>query len=167
MLGGLHYFEKLHSGPVLLHVWVNLGLPLERDGVVNLELRSILENTRDSILTNIEAEGVPNIREQEGDVFGWGLGENGGQSGQCGANAAGIARDGAIGEYENRGDRVDMVLDLSCNALLVELVMLDTVDQPRGVEDANLGREKLRVNAQSPRSQAPALTTTPLVLIIS
>jgi len=62
-----------------------------------------------------------------------------------------------------------MVLDLSCNARLVDLIMLNTmsVDQPRGVEDANLEKKRLRVNAHSTRSQAPALTTTPFVVVIS
>ena len=48
-----------------------------------------------------------------------------------------------------------MVLDLSCNALLVNLVMLNTVSvqQPRSVEDADLGRKKVRVDAHSARSK--------------
>ena len=128
-----------------------------------------MKNGRDSGLTNVRTNGVRNIGEQESGVFGWNLGEDGGQSGECVAYADGTARDGTVGEDENSSGGVDMVLDLSCNALLVELVMLNTVsvDQPGGVEDANLGRKRLRVNAHSARSQAPALTTTPLVVVIS
>jgi len=51
-------------------------------------------------------------------------------------------RDSAIGEDENRSDGVDMLLDLSCNTLLVELILLKTasVGQAWCVEDANLGK---------------------------
>jgi len=50
-------------------------------------------------------------------------------------------REGTIGEDENGSEGTDVLLDLSHNTLLVELVLLNTasVDQSRGVEDANLG----------------------------
>jgi len=170
LLGGLHQFAKSRSA--LLHIRVTISLDvvlLECDGVIDMESRSILENGRDHILTNVRANGVPNIGEQEGGVFGWNLREDGGQSGECVAYSDGTARDGAIGEDENSSGGVDLVLDLSCNALPVELVMLNvvSVDQPRGVEDANLERKRLNVNAHSARSQAPVLTTTPLVVVTS
>jgi len=108
-------------------------LLLECDGVVDMESRSILEKGRDHILTNVRANGLHNIGEQEGGVFGWNLGEDGGQSGECVVYADGTARDGAIGEDENSSGGVDMILDLSYNALLVDLVMLNivSVNQPR------------------------------------
>jgi len=82
------------------------------------------------------------IGEHEGNVLGQGFGEDGGQSGQRVIGPDSHVRDGAIGEDENSGDRVDMLLDLSCNTLLVELIVLKTVSvgQARCVEDANLGR---------------------------
>ena len=72
-----------------------------------------MENGRDHILTNVQANGVPNIGEQEGDVVGWDLREDGGQSGECVAYADGTTRDGAISHDENSSGGVDMVLDLS------------------------------------------------------
>jgi len=51
-------------------------------------------------------------------------------------------RNSAISEDENGSDRVDMLLDLSCNTLLVELIVLKAVrvGQARCVEDTNLGK---------------------------
>jgi len=51
-------------------------------------------------------------------------------------------RDRAIGEDKNGSDGVDMLLDLSHNALLKEFILLSTasVGQPRCVGDANLGK---------------------------
>ena len=51
--------------------------------------------------------------------------------------------DGAIGENENGSDGVDVLLNLSGNAFPVELVLL-SVGEARGIEDANLG-EKLYI----------------------
>ena len=50
--------------------------------------------------------------------------------------------DSAIDEDENGSDGVDMLLDLVCNPLLVEPILLKTasVGQARCVEDANLGK---------------------------
>jgi len=87
-------------------------------------------------------ERVQDIGEHEGDVTGQKLGEDGGQSGERIVCPNSDARNGSIGEDENGGDRVDVLLDLSCNALLVELILLTatSVGQPRRVEDTNLGR---------------------------
>ena len=121
-------------------------LRLERDGVVNLELRHVFENCWDGVLAEVPRKGVRNISEHEGNVAGQWLWEDGGQSGQYVVYADGAARDGAIEEDENSIDRVDVVIDLSCNTLPVELVLLKTasVDQPRSVENANL-EKRLRV----------------------
>ena len=118
---------------------------LEHEGIVNLEPRSILETNQDSILTNVAANGAANIGEHESNVLGHVLGEDGGQGGQCIVYADRAARNGAIGEDENGSDGVDMVLDLRFKTLLVEFILLDSasVDQRRGVEDANLGRKML------------------------
>ena len=81
-LGLLHKFAKPRSA--LLHIGVTIALDavlLECDGVVDIESRNIWENGRDFNLTNVRANGVPNIGEQEGGVFGWNLREDGGQSG--------------------------------------------------------------------------------------
>ena len=58
-----------------------------------------------------------------------------------------------------------MLLDLSCNTLIVELVLLETasVGQSRGVEDANL-EKRLHVFACS---QVPVHTAIPLLLLSS
>ena len=51
-------------------------------------------------------------------------------------------RDGAIGKDENGGGGIDMALDLSCNTLPLECVLLKIagVGEPRCVENANLGK---------------------------
>ena len=51
-------------------------------------------------------------------------------------------RDGAIGKDENGSGGIDMALDLSCNALPLECVLLKMagVGEPRCVENANLGK---------------------------
>jgi len=58
-----------------------------------------------------------------------------------------------------------VLLDLSYNAVIVELVLLETasVGQSRGVEDANL-EKRLHVFACS---QVPILTAIPLLLLSS
>jgi len=52
------------------------------------------------------------------------------------------AREGTIGEDENGSEGTDVLLDLSYNTLLVELILLKarSVGQPGRVEDANLGK---------------------------
>ena len=53
---------------------------------------------------------------------------------------------------ENGSDGVNVLLNLSCNTLFVELVLLDTasVGQSRRVEDANLGKGYLFFYIQCP-----------------
>jgi hypothetical protein len=64
------------------------------------------------------------------------------------------AWDGTVREHENRSDGVDVPLDLSRSAPLVELVLPKTasVGQPRRVEDAN---------------QRPPLLTTLKMLVLT
>jgi hypothetical protein len=123
--------------------WTPLELEillLECDGVVEEEIRSISEFIWDGIPREVPMEGAQDIGEHKGSVAGKRFREERGQSGQCIAN--GDARGGAIGEDENRGNGVDMVLDLSRNTPLVQLVLLNPacVGQPRRVEDTNLGK---------------------------
>ena len=82
------------------------------------------------------------IGEHEGNILGQGLREDGGQHGQRVIGANSNARDGAIGEDENGSNRVDMLLDLIRDTLLVEFVVLDTasIGQPRCIKNANLGK---------------------------
>jgi len=85
-------------------------------------------------------EGAQDISEHEANIASQGLGEDGGQRGECIVGANGDAWNGAISEDKNCSDGIDMFLDLSRNTLLVKLVLLDTtsVCQPRCVEDADL-----------------------------
>ena len=92
-----------------------------------MEPDGILETSRDSIFTKVAVKGTQNIGKHEANVFGQGLGKDGGQGGQCIVYADGAARNGAIGEDENGSDGIDMVLDLSFNtSLLAELVLLNS-----------------------------------------
>ena len=105
------------------------------------------------------------IGEHEGNILGQAFGEDGGQSGQRVIGPDSNARNGAIGEDENSSDRVDMLLDLSCNTPLVELIVLKTasVGQARCVEDTNLGKRLGVVTA----FRQLALTTIPFLLVNS
>ena len=87
-------------------------------------------------------EGARDMGQHDASVVGEYVGENGGESGECIGGADSDAGYSAIGEDENGGDGVDVLLNLSCNILLVELVLLSTasVSRPGRVEDANLGR---------------------------
>jgi len=60
------------------------------------------------------------------------------------------AGDGAISEDENSSDRVNVLLDLSCDTFLLELDLpnIASVSQPRRVEDVDL-RKRLRELATS------------------
>jgi len=82
------------------------------------------------------------IGEHEGNVLGLDFREDGGQGGQLVIGSDSNVRDSAIGEDENGSDGVDMLLDLRCNTLLVELLLPKnaSVGQARCVEDANLGK---------------------------
>ena len=85
-------------------------------------------------------EGAQDISEHETNVAGQVVGDDGGESGKCIVGADGPAGNGAIDEDKNFGDVIGMLLDLSRDTLLVELVLLNTtgVGQSRCVEDADL-----------------------------
>jgi len=114
---------------------------MQRDGVVEKELRSAFQ----TILLGIPRVPVKRARDiggHEGSVVGRGLRGDSGQSGECILGADTDARDSAIGEDKNGSDGVDVLLDLSLNILLVELVLLkiSSVGEARRVKDAYLGR---------------------------
>ena len=100
---------------------------MECDGIVEEELRSALEFARDRFQREVPMEGAQYIGEHKGDVVGQGFREHGGQGGESIVGADSEARDSAISEDENSSDGVDVILDLSRNIPLVELVLLQTV----------------------------------------
>ena len=117
-------------------------LLLERDGVVEKELRSVFKHPRDSALWEIHVYRTRHIGEHEGDAIGWNLGEDGGQNGKCVVVAGSEAWDGAIGEDKDGSDGIGVLLDLGRNTFLLKLGLLKVmgVGQSRGVEDTNLGK---------------------------
>jgi hypothetical protein len=117
-------------------------LLLQRDGVVEEEQFGVFEHDWDSVCGEVPREGTCDVGEHEGNVLGQGFREDGGQSRQCIVGTDSNPRDSAISKDENGSDGVDVLLNLSSNILLVDLVLLNTasVGQPRCVEDANLGR---------------------------
>jgi len=141
--------------------------PLKRDGVIEEELRCPFENLWDCIPGEVPIKWARYVGEHKGNVVGQGFGEDGGQSGQRVIGSGSHVRDSAIDEEENGSDGVDMLLDLSCNTLLVELILIllktASVGQARCVEDANLGRRL----AYSPHSDTLARTTRPFLLVNS
>ena len=58
-------------------------LPLQRDGVVDEELRSGFENIWESIPGEVAAKRVRDVGEEEGSVSGQGFGDDGGKSVEC------------------------------------------------------------------------------------
>lgn len=135
----------------MLYIRVILSLEvllLERNGVVEKEVRSFFEGTRDSVRRKVLVEWARDIGENEGNVVGRLLGEDGGQSGECRIGTNSDPWDGAIGEDEDGSDRVGVLLDLSSNAFLGGLVLRNTasIDEPRCVKDANL-RKRLSLLA--------------------
>ena len=72
-------------------------------------------------------EEAQNIGAHKGNVVGQGFREHGGQGGECVVGADSEVRDGTISEDENSSDGVDVILDLSRNVPLVELVLLQMV----------------------------------------
>jgi len=95
----------------------------------------------------IKVYGARYIGEQESDVVWKGLGEDGGQGGECMVGAGSDVRDGAIGDDENCSDRINVLLELRRNPLLAEVVVLKVASggQSRRVENADLG-ERLRLH---------------------
>jgi len=80
-------------------------------------------------------------------------------------HADGDSRDGSIREDDYGGDRVEVLLNLSRDSTVVELVLLKItcLDEPRCIEDANLEKGLSRLT----RITAPKLTTTPFLLVNS
>ena len=99
-------------------------LPLERNGVVEEALRGIFKRFWEILFGEVKKEWIRGVGKQEGNVLARRSRENGGQSGK-GIIGSGVgARDGAIGKDENSSDGIDMLLDLSCNSLRLECVLL-------------------------------------------
>ena len=79
LLAGLHRVAQVR--PSFLHVWVILEpevLLLERDGVVEEELRGASEVVGDRFQGDVPMEGVQDIGEHEGNVGAQGFREHGG-----------------------------------------------------------------------------------------
>ena len=121
---------------------------MERYGVVEEELRGLFEDIWNSISGEVPMERARDISEHECNVVGQGFGEDGRQSGECIIGADSDPRDGSIGEDKDRSDRIDVLFDLSCNAPLMELILLKTsgVGQPWCIEDAHLGARLCLLN---------------------
>ena len=131
--------------PYFPRVWIIFELVvffMKRNRVVEENFSCVFENIWDSVSAEVPMEQARYIGEHEGNILGQGLGEDRGQSGQRVIGADSNARDGAIGEDENGSNKVDMLLDMIHNTLLVELVVLNTasIGQPRCIKDANLGK---------------------------
>ena len=139
LLGGLHRPTKVCA--FFFHTCViheRMILPLERDGVVEKKLWCVFKHLWDSTMGEIQVYQARGIGEDESDVVGWGLGENG----KCMAGTGSHLWDGAVGEDKNGTDGLDVRLDLALNIFVMELVLFKTarMSQPRGVEDAKLGK---------------------------
>ena len=91
----------------------------------------------------VHCEGIRDIGEHEGHVGGQRFGEEGRQSSECIVNAGSEARDGSIGNDENGGDGVDVLLELSRNisSVLLVLLMATSVGQSWCVNDTSLGKK--------------------------
>ena len=113
---------------------------MERNGVVEEELRGDFEHRWDGIPGEVAREAACDISEQEGNVVGHGTGEDSGQSGERVVHAGSDALDGAIGDDEDGTDKVEVLLNLGHDAFLVDLVFLKptSVGQSGYIEDANL-----------------------------
>ena len=127
-----------------LHIWVILErkvLLLERDGIIEQELRNVFEHLGYSALGEIPIERAREVGENDGDVGVWGAGEDCGQSGECMSSPDSDAWDGPIDDDDGRNG-VNVVLDLSRNTLLVKGILLRIagVGKTRRINDANLGR---------------------------
>ena len=100
LLGDFHYFHCVAQiGPFFFHIWdvFELGVfPLQRDGIVEEELRSVLQYNWKTVPGEVPMEGARDIGEHEGGVAGQGFGEDGGESGECIVGADRNTRDGAI-----------------------------------------------------------------------
>jgi len=142
-------------------------LLLERDRVVEMELRSVLEQPWDSILGEVPREGTRDVGKNESNIVGQGFGEDGGQSGEYIVGADSDAGVSAIREDENGIDGVDVLLYFINNTPLVGLILLSTtsVGQSRCIKDANLG-SSYELDLFT-RFKTLALTSIPLLLLRS
>ena len=126
---------------------------------------SVLEGFWDSVHGEVPREGARNVGEYEGNVLGQRFWEDSGQSGQCIVGTDSNPRNSAISKNEDGIDGVDVLLNLSSDILLMDLILLNTasVGQPRCVKDANLER-RLHILTML---KAPALTTMSFLLVSS
>ena len=124
---------------------------MQRDGIVEEKLRSVLQNNWETVPGEGPMEGARDIGEHEGGVAGQGSGEDGGESRECIVGADRNMRDGAIRDNDDSSDGIDVFLDLDGNTPLVEGVLLSTpsVGQARCVEDANLGGGHISEHVQN------------------
>ena len=97
---------------------------MERDGVVEEELRGVFEILRECIGREILKERVRGVGKQKGNVVGQGFWEDGGENGEGIVGTDCNARNGPIDKNKNGADGVDVILDLRLNTLFVELVLL-------------------------------------------
>ena len=121
------------------------------------------ELVRDGVLGEVPRERTRDISKYECNVVGKGFGDESRQNGESIVGSASNARNSAISKDQNGSDGVNVLLDLSDNLFLVELVLLNTssVGQPRGVEDANLGTRLCIFTTL----EMPVLTTAPFLLV--
>jgi hypothetical protein len=73
------------NSPFLFHIWIILELKvlrLERNGVVEEELRNIFEYIWDGVHTKVPKEEARDLGKHEGSMIGQGFGEGGGESRQ-------------------------------------------------------------------------------------
>ena len=141
---------------------------MQRDGIVEEELRSVLENNWETVPGEVPMEGARDIGGHEGGVAGQGFGEDGREIGECIVGADRKVRDGAISDDENSSDGINVVLDLSGDTPLVEAVLLDTpsVGQARCVQDANLGgRSHISACSKTARTYHYAVVTHKFIKI--
>ena len=116
-------------------------------------MRSVFETLWESIPREIPAlwESIPReipedrirgVGKQEGNILAPSSRKDGGESGEGIIDTESDAGDSAIGKDENGSGEIDMALDLSCNTLPLECVLLKMtgVGEPRRVENANLGK---------------------------
>ena len=96
---------------------------LERDGIVEEELRSISEILWESIRREVLEERIRGVGKQEGNIFGSGW-EESRESGEGIVDTGSDAGNGAIGEDKNGSGGIDVALDLSCKTLPMECISL-------------------------------------------
>ena len=79
LFSGLHCIPQI--SPSFLRIWVIPELKvllLERDGVIEEEMRRLSETVWKSISGEVPVKGAQDIGEYEGNVMGQGLGKDGG-----------------------------------------------------------------------------------------